>query len=81
MIIKLKNTVDENKASELGKELESFVIKQNGSFLLVTPSKLKELAEKHKSFVAESFVFGDDIQLASKKFINGRWELCGVASF
>lgn len=75
MILKLKKDINENKANELGKELESFVLKQNGSFLLVTPSKLKEINEKHKTFVAESFVFADDIQLASKKFIKGTREI------
>ena len=75
MIIKLKNTVDETKANELGKELNSFVLKQNGSFVLVTPNKLKEVSDKHKSLVAESFVFNDDIQLASKEYINGTREI------
>jgi len=75
MIIKLKHTVDENKANELGKELDSFILKQNGSFILVTPNKLKEVEEKHKSLVAESFVFNDDIQLASRKFIQRTREI------
>ncbi|MBI3501264.1 MAG: bifunctional 3-deoxy-7-phosphoheptulonate synthase/chorismate mutase [Bacteroidetes bacterium] len=75
MIIKLKNTVDAIKANELGKELDAFVVKQNGSFVLVTPNKLKEVPEKHKSITAESFVFNDDIQLASKKYINGTREI------
>ncbi|MBI4931754.1 MAG: bifunctional 3-deoxy-7-phosphoheptulonate synthase/chorismate mutase [Bacteroidetes bacterium] len=75
MIIKLKNSVDETKANELGKELQSFVLKQNGSFLLVTPNRLKEVEEKHKSLVAESFVFNDDIQLASKKYFSGTREI------
>lgn len=75
MIIKLKNTVDEIKANELGKELDAFVLKQNGSFALVTPNKLKQVDEKHKSLVVESFVFNDDIQLASKKYINGTREV------
>src|ERR1039458_5032417 len=69
MILRLKNTVDEKKANELGKELDAFVVKHDGSLLLVTPTKLKEVNEKHKSFVSESFVFNDDIQLASKRFI------------
>lgn len=75
MIIKLKNNIGESKANELGKELQSFVLKQNGSFILITPSKLKEVEEKHKSLVSESFVFNDDIQLASKKFIQHTREI------
>jgi 3-deoxy-7-phosphoheptulonate synthase len=69
MILRVKNTIDEKKANELGKELDAFVVKYDGSLLLVTPTKLKEVSEKHKEFVSESFVFNDDIQLASKKFI------------
>ncbi|MFI5163993.1 MAG: bifunctional 3-deoxy-7-phosphoheptulonate synthase/chorismate mutase [Bacteroidia bacterium] len=75
MIIRLNKNIDETIANALGKELQSFVLKQNGSFILVTPSKLKEVEEKYKSFVAESFPFNDDIQLASKKFINGVREI------
>ncbi len=75
MILRLKNNVDETKANQLGKELESFVLKQNGLFVLVTPSKLKEVKEKHKSFVSENFIFNDDIQLASKKFIPSTREI------
>jgi 3-deoxy-7-phosphoheptulonate synthase len=69
MIIKLKKDIGEAKANELGKELQAFVLKQDSSFILVTPTKLKEVDEKYKPLVAESFVFNDDIQLASKKFI------------
>ena len=75
MIIKLKNTVDESKANEVGKELQAIVLKQNGSFILISPHKLKEVEEKYKSIVTESFVFNDDIQLASKKYINGTREI------
>jgi len=69
MILRLNKNVDEKKANELGKELDAFVVQYDGSLLLVTPTKLKEVDKKHKQFVSESFVFNDDIQLASKKFI------------
>lgn len=69
MIIKLKKNIDEKKANELGGELKSFVLKENGSFILITPSKLKEVEKKYSQFVSDSIPFNDDIQLASKKFI------------
>jgi len=75
MIIRLKKNIDEKKASELGKELKSFVLKQNGAYILVTPSKLKEVEKKYSSLVAESIPFNDDIQLASKKNIPGTREI------
>lgn len=69
MIVRLKKEVDEKKAGELGRELQAFLLKQNGAFILVTPNKLKELEEKHRPFAESTITFGDDIQLASKKFI------------
>ncbi len=75
MILRLKKDIDETKANALGKELQAFVLKDNGSFLLVTPTKLKDVEEKYRSVVSENFVFNDDIQLASKKFINGVREI------
>jgi len=75
MIIRLKKDLTENKANELGKEFQAFVLKQNGVYVLVTPNKLKELDAKHKSFVDETFVFNDDIQLASKKYITSTREI------
>ncbi|HSY76291.1 MAG TPA: 3-deoxy-7-phosphoheptulonate synthase [Bacteroidia bacterium] len=70
MIIKLKPSVDNTKAQELGKELQAFVIKDNGSFTLITPNKLKKLEEKYSSFADSSVAFDDDIQLASRKYKN-----------
>lgn len=75
MILRLKKSVNETKANELGKELEAIVLKQDDSLILIAPSKLKEVDLKHQSFVDASFVFADDIQLASKKFINGIREI------
>ncbi|MFH1005003.1 MAG: bifunctional 3-deoxy-7-phosphoheptulonate synthase/chorismate mutase [Bacteroidota bacterium] len=75
MIIKLKKNINEKKANELGKALKSFVVKQNGSYILITPSGEKEIEAKYKSLVSESILFNDDIQLASKKFISGTREI------
>src|SRR5689334_13247742 len=75
MIIKLKEDIKENKAIELGAELKSFVLRQNGSYILVTPSKVKEVESKYQSMVSDSIAFNDDIQLASKKFIKGTREI------
>ncbi|MEW6470336.1 MAG: bifunctional 3-deoxy-7-phosphoheptulonate synthase/chorismate mutase [Bacteroidota bacterium] len=69
MIIKLKKEVDEKKANELARELQAFVVRQNGSAVLVTPSKVKELEERFRPFAESSIAFADDIQLASRKFI------------
>ena len=68
MVITLKPEVSEEKANELGKELQAFVIRENGNYVLITPNKLKKLEDVHTSFVQSSVVFDDDIQLASKKY-------------
>ncbi len=68
MIVTLKPEVNSNQAHELGKELEAFVISENGNFILITPNKTKKLDEKYASFVLSAVPFDDDIQLASRKY-------------
>jgi 3-deoxy-7-phosphoheptulonate synthase len=69
MILRLKKEATEQKAHEIGKELQAFVVKQPSGYVLVTPSKLKSVEDKHQSFVDSFVVLDDDIQLASKKYI------------
>lgn len=76
MIIRLKADISETKANELGKELKSFVVKEEGSWVLVTPSKMKEVENKYQQFVDNVVPFADDIQLASRKY---RRETRGVS--
>jgi 3-deoxy-7-phosphoheptulonate synthase len=75
MIIRLKPEVDAAKAEAMGVELKSHVIRENGSYVLITPSALKSVAEKYQPLVKEQLVFNDDIQLASKKFTGGVREI------
>jgi 3-deoxy-7-phosphoheptulonate synthase len=70
MIIRLQDSVTHEKASELGKELKSFVLKENGSYVLITGSGIKKVDEKYLPLVKDSVVFNDDIQLASRKYRN-----------
>lgn len=70
MIITLKKEVNETVAQDTGKQLEAFVIKENGHFVLITPNKIKKVDEQFTSLVDTAVVFDDDIQLASKKYIN-----------
>ncbi|MBN8702822.1 MAG: bifunctional 3-deoxy-7-phosphoheptulonate synthase/chorismate mutase [Bacteroidetes bacterium] len=76
MIIKLKNTVTDQKATEIAKELSAFIVK-NGSTnnVLVTPSKLKVVDEKIADLVDASWAFNDDIQLASRSYIQETREI------
>jgi len=70
MIITLKKEVSEAVAQDTGKQLEAFVINENGHFVLITPNKLKKVDDKYSSLVENAVAFDDDIQLASKKYIN-----------
>jgi 3-deoxy-7-phosphoheptulonate synthase len=70
MIVTLNPGVGADKAHELAKELQAFVIHENGNYVLITPNKLKKLEDQYLSLVASSVVFDDDIQLASKKYRN-----------
>ncbi len=71
MIVHLKPEVTHDKALALGVELESIVLPRDGFYALITSSKLKKLEDKFSAFVAETFPFDDDMQLASKRYIHG----------
>ena len=60
MIIKLNKEVDEKKAHALGNELQSIVLKQNNSFVLVTPSKLKDVDGKYTDVISESISYNSE---------------------
>lgn len=68
MIIRLKKTVTTEKAGELASLVDAFVIRENGSCLLVTPSSLRQEPEQISAFTEEVISFSDDIQLASRKY-------------
>jgi 3-deoxy-7-phosphoheptulonate synthase len=76
MIIRLKSDISEAKANELGRELKSFVVKEDGRWILVTASKVKEVESRYQQFVESTVPFSDDIQLASRKY---RKETRGVS--
>lgn len=68
MIIKLKAGVGRDKAEELGKKLQAFVIEEQGSLVLITPSALKSVPSDATEFVENSWPFENDMQLASRKY-------------
>jgi 3-deoxy-7-phosphoheptulonate synthase len=68
MIIKLKQTLDKNKAEELALTFKAFHITEDGHSLLVTGSSLKEIPVQYQAFVDEFWVFDNDMQLSSKKY-------------
>lgn len=70
MIIHLKNSVTRNQALELAEKYQSIFIEKE-KFVLVTPSKLKNLPKEMEAFTDAFFPMENDIQLASKNYING----------
>lgn len=69
MIIELKKNTDRKKAEQAARELSAVLIENKNQLILVTPSKLKVLTEKHQSIAERMVVTDDDIQLASKKYL------------
>jgi 3-deoxy-7-phosphoheptulonate synthase len=68
MIIHLKKEAGLNKANEIAKEINAFLLDRPEYYILISGSGHKELDSKFDSLVIEKFVFADDIQLASRKY-------------
>ncbi|MBL4716227.1 MAG: 3-deoxy-7-phosphoheptulonate synthase [Bacteroidetes bacterium] len=68
MIVHLKESVDQETATDLAKESDSIVLKNGQQTILITPSKLKELPLNLEEFAEDFFVTDSDIQLASKSY-------------
>ncbi len=69
MIIHLKNTVAEEEAQRIAEELQAILITKE-EIVLVTPSKLQELPAHLTSKVSKAVAVPNDIQLASKLYMN-----------
>jgi 3-deoxy-7-phosphoheptulonate synthase len=70
MIIHLKKDAGINKAEEIAKEINAFLIERNDYFILISGSGHKTFDPKYNELVSERFVFNDDIQLASRMYRN-----------
>lgn len=68
MIIKLKQTVNAQKAEELASHFKAFKIVEVGNYTLVTGSSLKEVPNQYQEFIDEYWVFDNDMQLSSRKY-------------
>ncbi len=70
MIIHIKANTPEAKIAEMAESLSGIRVKTGDGELLVTPSKTKEVSEAYAAFAEKTFVFDDDIQLASSKYMS-----------
>lgn len=69
MILHTKSGVSEAQAHEIAKSTQSAIFKKDDYFVLVTPSKMKEVPTEYSALIEQSWPMADDIQLASKNYI------------
>jgi 3-deoxy-7-phosphoheptulonate synthase len=69
MILHLKDEIKIEEAQLLAKKNNAFCIQENAFCVLITGSGMKEIPHELKDKVAQSWVFENDNQLASKKYI------------
>lgn len=75
MIIRLKAGTDRKRAEELSRSLQAFIIEENKTLTLITPSALKTVPAEAADVTENSWAFDSDIQLASKKYLPGVREI------
>lgn len=70
MIVHFSKSVGNEKIQEISRKINAFVVEKADKYVLISSSSHKELDEELKKLSSEHFVFSDDIQLASRKYIN-----------
>lgn len=75
MIIHLKAGIQHQRAQELASALKAFLYPKDDFYVLITAASLKEVPLAIQSEVEATWVFNDDVQLASKKYSNSKREL------
>jgi 3-deoxy-7-phosphoheptulonate synthase len=75
MIIHLKKETGLEKANQIAAENKAFLVEKADKFVLISSSSQKELDSKYDAFVTESFVFPNDMQLASKDYMSTTREI------
>lgn len=70
MIIHVKKDVEISIVNQIVQQYDAFCISDTNEYVIITSSSIKEIDDKFKEFVFESYLFETDIQLASKKYIS-----------
>lgn len=68
MIIHLKKEIGSDKAREIAKEINAFLIEEKEQYVLISSSGQKSVDDKYKDVVLDSFVFENDMQLSSRAY-------------
>jgi 3-deoxy-7-phosphoheptulonate synthase len=69
MILHVKKSTSDQEVQRLADELQAIWVKKAEHHVLISSSSMKTLDDKYKPFVEESFVFENDIQLASRNYL------------
>lgn len=69
MIIHLNIQTPKEKVQAISEQINAFVIAREDKYILISGSGHKEVHDDYKKDVFEHFVFNDDIQLASRKYL------------
>lgn len=75
MILHLKDSVSQPEAAKLAEQVKAFYLESDGKSVLVTGSGVKEVPAELEGKVADSWVFYNDIQLASRSYIQSTREV------
>lgn len=75
MIIHLKEQVQQKEAAAIAEKIKAFHISSKETEMLITSSSVKEVPTSIQDLVSKSWVFDNDIQLASKGYQNERREV------
>ena len=75
MIIHLKKDTGLEKANQIAAENQAFLVEKEDKFVLISSSSQKEVDAKYNDFITESFVFANDMQLASKEYMSTTREI------
>lgn len=68
MILHLKNSVSKEEAAKLAASIQAFCIHEGDFTILITGSGMKEVPAELAGKVDDSWVFANDIQLASRNY-------------
>lgn len=70
MIIELKKGIGAERANQIAKENNAFLIEKTEKFVLISSSGQKTLDPKYNDETLATFVFDNDMQLSSRQYLN-----------
>lgn len=69
MIIHLDKDTNSSLVKEIAKKYEAVELTEEDKIVLITPYTVKKVDDKYFSYIRKSWVFENDMQLASRKYI------------